>query len=524
MKKMRMTLFGVGLFVLAGASAVFAQGADTVSYDWYDSSQMGELPTGRVNVVDGELSITDTGDYYVLKLSDDDWDQVTYIEQQVYLDDGEGYVEAGFDNLYEWDDDGNLIISSNFAWLALDGQFAPYYVEADGYLSNGDWYTYGYVPAEMDGDNIEIIVCWEGADGDPYVAGWRYEDTSLNPSTTNCMYRFNSNDSVRIWGSYYDYDGDFEGNYYFGDSLQVGLNGLEVSYEDTGVDRLMVWYMLGDSSGNFYYTETAEYARDSSNGLGSGSGNGSGSEQASESELENAMTAVVNGESCTFELVKAQMNSNGKQMNVIFEAYNPRGNRMHQIELVLDENLAPGQYFASDNYDNGVCIWVNDQNYQARGPKPPYFGSKGSFTFSLTERSSDWSEYRGTFSASAVGVDGTTGTVTIEDASFHFTFPFAGSSSGGSSYSSGSSSYSSGGSYSSGFDWDDDSGSSGTTCYSCSGTGRCQDCGGTGKRETQKESINLGSGSSKYTVTQACYTCSGSRKCIWCKGDGITGN
>lgn len=247
---------------------------------------------------------------------------------------------------------------------------------------------------------------------------------------------------------------------------------------------------------------------------------------AAEEAMENTLIAVVNGEETVFEQVSSEIQSDG-EMIISYEAYSPRGTLMHQLELIMDEQISTGSYSSSD--DNGIGIWVEDHDYLSRGPK--YVGSKivlgshGYFEFKLTERSADWSEYRGTFYAVATGVDGATGEITIEDARFHFTVPFTGASSAGSFRYSGSStgnSYSSGNSsYSSGYDWE---GNSSTTCFNCSGSGKCDDCGGTGNRVSQKDSINLGSGSKKYTVTESCYTCMGSGKCIWCKGNGTSGN
>jgi len=48
-----------------------------------------------------------------LSLSDEDWNLITAVEQQVFLDDGEGYIDLSSDSVYEFDEDGGL----EFAFL-----------------------------------------------------------------------------------------------------------------------------------------------------------------------------------------------------------------------------------------------------------------------------------------------------------------------------------------------------------------------------------------------------------------------
>ena len=39
----------------------------------------------------------------------------------VYLDDGEGYIDLGNDNVYEFDDDGDLKVDFDYTWISIDG-------------------------------------------------------------------------------------------------------------------------------------------------------------------------------------------------------------------------------------------------------------------------------------------------------------------------------------------------------------------------------------------------------------------
>lgn len=46
------------------------------------------------------MEVKDKGDYFALSLSDEEWDKINGINVWVYVDDGDGYVDLGSDNVY----------------------------------------------------------------------------------------------------------------------------------------------------------------------------------------------------------------------------------------------------------------------------------------------------------------------------------------------------------------------------------------------------------------------------------------
>ena len=48
----------------------------------------------------------------IMKLSEDQWSLVEGLELNMYYDDGSGYVDLGLDDIYSFDDDGNLYFST----------------------------------------------------------------------------------------------------------------------------------------------------------------------------------------------------------------------------------------------------------------------------------------------------------------------------------------------------------------------------------------------------------------------------
>ena len=68
-----------------------------LGFDWVYALLIGEYEAfyDEYDYDDGELTIDEKGDNYVLSLSDNDWELITDVEQRVFLDDGEGYIRGG---------------------------------------------------------------------------------------------------------------------------------------------------------------------------------------------------------------------------------------------------------------------------------------------------------------------------------------------------------------------------------------------------------------------------------------------
>jgi len=207
----------------------------------------------------GELPITEKGDGYVLKLTDEQWDQIADIQLSVIYGREGGYLDLGSDELYEFDSDGDLMIDWDGTWVALNGQIVEFF--ADSYTDNDDgtWVSTGYVPAKINGKDAEIVLQWDNQHADGYVTGYR---SSYNSGVAaKGVTAFKNGDAIQYTYSYYDTD-DFSGKYAgtieWPDTVTYDGN-LAVSYEELGSDQAIVHYVLTDIYGNQYPTESLIY-------------------------------------------------------------------------------------------------------------------------------------------------------------------------------------------------------------------------------------------------------------------------
>ncbi len=232
---------------------------DYSQYSWFDQTAESSYSDIYASTQFEMKEIIDKGDYYALPMTDEDWDLITYVEMQVFLDDGEGFVDLGGDNRYNLDDAGDLKVDFDYTWVAIDGQTVPFYAEYEEYNSETDWYTYGYVPAVLNnGDDIEIVLYWDNEYPDGFIAGYRYQTEDFDTAAKG-LKDFYQGDVIEFYCDYYMYDGTYDGQYYYGDPVTIGSSLPAVSYEDIGEYNTEVCFMLTDIYNNNYWTETVDF-------------------------------------------------------------------------------------------------------------------------------------------------------------------------------------------------------------------------------------------------------------------------
>ncbi len=230
---------------------------DYTSEEWFDPETALSYEEEYDSSLLEELIIDEKGDGYVLSLTDEQWEEIAKIELQVLVDDGEGYIDLGSDNVYEFDDDGDLLVEFDYTWVSIDGNTVPYYVEVEDYESD-NWYTYGYVPANLDGEYIEIILRWDYKEPSGYVEGYRKYTEAGTPAGKG-LFELESGMEIDWVIDYYTYDGEYEDFYLYGDTYIVPSGEITVSYEYIGDSDTLVYFVLTDYYNNTYETESVVY-------------------------------------------------------------------------------------------------------------------------------------------------------------------------------------------------------------------------------------------------------------------------
>jgi len=190
----------------------------------------------------------------VIHLTEDQWALVQEIELNLFIDDGEGYIDMGLDNIFEFNDDGMLIGEYDGAWLAINNQPVAYY--HTGTVVDGNSVTiYGRVPAMVNGDRAELLIVFDDAHPSGYVQGYRYVyDSTVTDTVAKDAESLADGDVIDFICDYYSYDGDYLDSYLLGDRMVVS-GELTVSDVLVTNNKVSATYRFVDVYNQEYWTE-----------------------------------------------------------------------------------------------------------------------------------------------------------------------------------------------------------------------------------------------------------------------------
>ena len=240
-----------------GASNPFTETPQSTSAlsdsSWLDSELVSDYESYYAqNAYDGaSLEIVEKDGQYVLEMSQDDWDIISDVYLEVFLDTGEGYLHLGSDNVAQFNDAGDLIVTfDDNTWVAIDGHIVSFFAEQsqDANVSRG------YVPAYVNGDEARLILVWNKENAS--VAGYeRVYDTEV---ASRGLVPLKDGDTIELIGDFYTYEQAYDDQYIFDTFVVSGAP--VVRYEDVGEGDCLVYYSLHDIYQNTYWTEPLLYS------------------------------------------------------------------------------------------------------------------------------------------------------------------------------------------------------------------------------------------------------------------------
>lgn len=222
---------------------------------WLDVDRMKAsldyYKNNRINSTD--LKITKKNGQRVLELSEKQWDVIQNMEQNVFLDDGQGFIDLGLDNVYEYNSDGDLIMEYDGTWLALNGNIVSYYMINED--RQGDNYSIkGRVPALLNGQPVDIMLVFDNQNPYGMVVGaqTKYDTASQTETLAKGLIDINPGDKIDFLCDYYTYAGDYKDTYYLGkqytatgewkiENLSVGNKKYQMTYRITDIYNNKFW-------------------------------------------------------------------------------------------------------------------------------------------------------------------------------------------------------------------------------------------------------------------------------------------
>ena len=248
----------LGSFLGGGFSSV--SGLDSSNTDFLFGRSLSEEDTVEYlseHYFDPSALVWDEGDdgSAVLKLEDDQWDLVSSIDLNMFYDDGEGYIDLGIDNIYDFDDDGNLVADTSRKWLTIDGHTVAYYhmfTDDDG----ENYSIVGRVPAMLNGVRVNLILIFDNDNPRGYVAGASTDYTEEETLTSGkLLEQLKPGDTLDFLCDFYTYEGEYSDSYYLGEQMTVG-DTVTISSEDVGDGNVLLTYLFKDIYNQVYWTRS----------------------------------------------------------------------------------------------------------------------------------------------------------------------------------------------------------------------------------------------------------------------------
>lgn len=192
---------------------------------------------------------------YVMELPEKQWELVHTLDKNLFYDDGTGYVDMGLDNVFTFDDDGNLIADTDDTWVAINGQPVAYYHTDTTEFGNDRYSISGYVPAYLNDERVNLIVVFDSENPNGYIAGAStdYKNNETDTVAKN-MIELEAGDTLDFVCDYYDYSGTYSDSYYLGEQMTVSDN-MEISNVSVGDGNLKISYCFTDIYNQSYWTE-----------------------------------------------------------------------------------------------------------------------------------------------------------------------------------------------------------------------------------------------------------------------------
>ena len=239
---------GLSLYDMLGGT----QAVDDSSLDLF-SMLIGRNHLDQKNLI---LTENDEG-VPTLSLSQDDWDKISDISLNVWVDDGEGYIDLGIDDTYSFDDDGALRVEYAGTWIGINDQVVSYYKTGHEYISDDEWRYNGYVPVHYNGQRANILLEFnpENPEGEVLGVQLLYDDGI----TAKGFAELAEGDKIDFLCDYYDYAGNYQDTYFLGEQLVLSGSGLETTTIELEDVKAKYGYRLTDIYNSHSWTQMLDY-------------------------------------------------------------------------------------------------------------------------------------------------------------------------------------------------------------------------------------------------------------------------
>ena len=160
---------------------------------------------------------------YTMKLPESQWEMVHKLDLNMFYDDGSGYIDLGLDNVYSFDENGDLVADTEKNWLSINGNVVAYY-HTDTIKSGNDVIITGYVPAFLNGERVNLIIQFTNDDNGVITGASTDYINGETDAVAKNLTEIKNGDTLEFICDYYTYDMEYQDSYLIGDKVTVTDN------------------------------------------------------------------------------------------------------------------------------------------------------------------------------------------------------------------------------------------------------------------------------------------------------------
>lgn len=242
---------------LGGSSGRSIAGLDDSNVDFMNESVNGDtseyLASYYFDV--NNLVWEEQNDTYTMSLPESQWELVHKLDLNMFYDDGTGFIDLGLDNLYSFDDNGNLVADTDKDWLSIDGNVVAYYHTDTIEKGNDEYSINGYVPAMLNGDRVNLLIVFNNENPNGFIAGATTDYVGGETETVaKSMTELKDGDKLDFICDYYTYDMEYQDSYFIGEPVTYHEN-MKISNTSVGNGKAHLMYRFTDIYNQQYWTE-----------------------------------------------------------------------------------------------------------------------------------------------------------------------------------------------------------------------------------------------------------------------------
>lgn len=190
-----------------------------------------------------------------IKMSEGQWSLVNTADKSLLYKVGNGYLDLGLDNVFDFDSDGNMIPNEENSWLALNGNTVAYYHTETLEKGNDEYSITGYVPVLLNGEPAKLLLTFDNNNEQGYVSGVQYEyDKDVTEAEAKIDTELKKGDKLTFTCDCYPIEGGDMTTYEIGEMKVDDPDSITITNKDLEQTKSVITYRFTDIYGEYYWT------------------------------------------------------------------------------------------------------------------------------------------------------------------------------------------------------------------------------------------------------------------------------